>query len=75
MQVERDFFDAPQGSERRSRTQASLKSLQMILRPEGMVPLTYPKRSTIGPVAKKLSQIKEWSFFWKDTVTVYFFNQ
>ena len=59
MQVERDFFDAPQGSERRSRTQTSLKSLQVILRPEGMVPLTYPKRSTIGPVAKKLSQIKE----------------
>ena len=59
MQVERDFFDAPQGSECRSRTQASLKSLQMILRPEGMVPLAYPKRSTIGPVAKKLSQIKE----------------
>ena len=57
MQVERDFFDAPQGSERRSRTQTSLKSLQMILRPEGTMPLTYLKRGPIGPQRKKLSQM------------------
>ena len=55
MQVERDFFDAPHGPERRSRSQESFKSLQMIFRPEGTMPLTYPKRIAIGPVAKMLT--------------------
>ena len=62
MQVGHCFFDGPRGSEHGSRSQESFKSLQMILRPEGTMPLTYPKRIAIGPVAKKLSQFKEWIF-------------
>ena len=53
------FFDGPRGSEHGSRSQESFKSLQMILRPEGTMPLTYLKRIAIGTVAKKLSQFKE----------------
>ena len=59
MQVGHCFFDGPRGSEYGSQPPDGFKSVQMILRPEGTIPLTYLKRGPIGPVAKKLSQIKE----------------
>ena len=68
MQVGHCFFDGSKGSEHGSRTQGSFEGLQMILRPEGTMPLTYLKRGPIGPQRKKLEYFIHFSFFWQDTV-------
>ena len=72
MQIGTTFFDAPSGKITTTTGETRHDTCKVIYSPEGCPPETYSKLIAIGPVAKKLSQIKELRFYWQSTVVSYF---